>query len=194
MNTEQFWSGSFGDAYHQRNRVDVSARLPFWQSAIDYMHPTTALEIGCGPGWNLRAIQECDRSVECYGLEVNAAAAEEARQAGFDVQALPALALPTVHEAGSMDLVFTAGMLIHVPPQDLEATMRAIVEASGRYVLAIEYEAEDTEMVEYRGHKDRLWKRPYGKLYQALGLKLLSQGVAGGFDDCTYSLLERAQS
>ena len=188
--TEQAWAGAFGNAYLARNRVDWQARLPFWQSAIDFMHPANVLEVGCNAGWNLLAIHECDRSVELLGIDVNASAVEEARQNGLEVQQLGANALIGCHDAGSIDLVFTAGMLIHVSPQDLPATMQAIVATSGRYVLAIEYEAAEEEQVKYRENVG-LWKRPYGLLYQEMGLRLLSTGVAGGFDDCTYWLLEK---
>ena len=62
---------------------------------------------------------------------------------------------------------------------------------SARYVLAIEYASETEEMVEYRGHKDRLWKRNYGKLYEQLGLKILHTGWATGWDTTTYWLCEK---
>lgn len=190
METEQAWAGRFGNDYLARNRVNWHDRLPFWQSAIDFMHPATVLEVGCNAGWNLLAIHECDRSIELLGIDVNASAVEEARQNGLEVQQLSAVALMGYQDPGSIDLVFTAGMLIHVAPNDLEATMRAILSTSGRYILAIEYEAEEETAVEYREGVG-LWKRPYGMLYQQMGLRLLSTGVAGGFDDCTYWLLEK---
>lgn len=190
--TTDFWAGTFGKEYLARNRVNWLARVPFWQSAIEYCQPATVLEVGTNAAWNLRAIQQVAPSTECFGVDVNAEAAEEARQAGFEVQHTDALGILGLHEANSVDLVFTAGVLIHVAPQDLESVMRTIITVSGRYVLAIEYESEETEEVEYRGHAGRLWKRPYGRLYQALGLKLLVEVPAvEGFDNCTGWLLEK---
>jgi hypothetical protein len=46
-------------------------------------------------------------------------------------------------------------------------------------------------MIEYRGEKDRLWKRPYGKLYEAMGLTLVKAGPAEGFDRCDFWLLSK---
>ena len=191
MKPEAFWAGEFGDDYVDRNRVDWQARIPFWESAVQFCQPMTALEVGCNAGWNLRAIQQCSPGTELLGVDVNADAAEEARQAGFEVQCTDALGIMGLHEPGSIDLVFTAGVLIHIPPEDLESVMRAIINVCGRYVIAVEYDADESQEVEYRGHAGRLWKRPYGKLYEALGLKLLSYGDAGGFDQCTYYLLEK---
>ena len=190
--TENWWAGRFGHEYHARNRVQWQERIPFWESAIEFCQPASVLEVGCGPGWNLLAIHQCAAGTDLHGVEINAGAAEEARQQGLDVQHTNALGILALHEPGSIDLVFTAGMLIHVAPADIEATMRAIVQTSGKYVLAIEYDADEVEAVEYRGHTDKLWRRPYGQMYQALGCKLISQGVAGGFDRCMYSLLEKS--
>ncbi len=65
------------------------------------------------------------------------------------------------------------------------------MQVSRKYVMAIEYEAEQEEMVEYRGHEGKLWRRPFGKLYQDMGLTLLAYGPAQGFDRCEFFLLEK---
>ena len=192
--TEDFWAQDFGNEYTKRNRVEWRDRVPFWESAIEFCAPATVLEVGCNAGWNLLAIHSVAPMVELHGVDVNASAVEETRQNGIEAHCVGALGIAGLHEPGSIDLVFTAGMLIHVAPDDLESVMRAIVATSGRYVIAVEYDSEETEEVEYRGHKGKLWKRPYGRLYQALGLKLLSQGAAGGFDKCEYYLLEKGQT
>jgi pseudaminic acid biosynthesis-associated methylase len=191
VKTEDFWAGEFGLDYLKRNRVEWQERIPFWESALQFCQPGSVLEVGCNAGWNLRAIEQLAPGTELHGVDVNAAAVEEARQAGIEAVHTNALGICGLHNPGSIDLVFTAGVLIHIAPEDLESTMRAIVMTSGRYVIAVEYDADETQEVEYRGHAGKLWKRPYGRLYQALGLKLLSQGVAGGFDQCTYYLLEK---
>lgn len=187
------WSGSFGNSYHERNRVDWRARVEFWQSAIEFCTPATVFELGCGPGWNLRAIQQCAPNTGVFGADLNQQAVDEARAAGLEVQLVGQHGIAGLYEPGSMDIVCTAGCLIHVPPADLSRTMQDLIELSGRYVLAIEYQADQEEEVEYRGQMGLLWKRPYGKLYQDLGLVLLSEGVAGGFDACNYALLEKPQ-
>jgi hypothetical protein len=90
------------------------------------------------------------------------------------------------------ELVFTSGVLIHVAPNDLPAFMKAIVHASADYVLAIEYAADKEEEIPYRGQHRALWKRPYGKLYEQMGLTLALQGDAGaGFDRCQFWLLRK---
>lgn len=190
-NTTDLWSGSFGNQYHDRCRVDVAARVPFWQSAIEFCTPATVFELGCGPGWNLHAIAQCAPNTDLYGTDLNLAAVNEARSAGLEVQHVTG-SVAGLYSSGSMDLVFTAGCLIHVSPAQLEATMRALVDLSARWVIAIEYHAEEETEVEYRGVKGALWKRNYAKLYQDMGLRLVSIGeIVEGFDQCSYALLEK---
>lgn len=192
--TEDFWAGQFGNEYLQRNQIDPASRKLFWQSVVEYCQPASMLEVGCNRGHNLVAIQQLQPGIDVHGVDINAQAIEQARQQGIEAQLSTAVGIAGLYEAGSMDLVFTAGVLIHIAPADLEATMRAIIATSGRYVMAIEYESAEEEEVEYRGHAGKLWRRPYGQLYQQLGLRLMVYiDEADGFDRCACWLLEKAQ-
>lgn len=190
--TNTLWAGSFGREYHERCRVNWEARVPFWQSAIEYTTPATVFELGCGPGWNLQAIQSIAPNTDCYGADLNQEAVNEARSLGFEVQHVGEHGIAGLYPAGSMDLVLTAGVLIHVPPADLERTMRSLIDLTARFIIAVEYDADTEEEVEYRGHSGALWRRPYGALYSALGMRLVSViPDAEGFDSCTAYLLEK---
>lgn len=191
METELFWSGTFGNEYTQRCQIDPETRKDFWKSAIEYCTPEKVLEVGCNRGHNLIAIQMLAPDIDTYGVDVNGTAVNEARAQGVGAQLASAKSIANIFGSGSMDLVFTAGVLIHVAPDDLQEVMQAMVDTSARYVLAIEYMAEEETEVEYRGHAGKLWKRPFGKLFEGMGLTLLSTGVAGGFDQCEYVLLEK---
>src|SRR5437899_3117855 len=187
---EQFWSGPEGDAYTNRNRVDWRLRIPFWHDIMKFTGARSVYEVGCGAGFNLSAIAEASpHTVRLFACEINEQAARQARYA-IDAEIYEAPA-EQGEAHGAIELVFTAGALIHVAPENLESLMRLIVNTSSRYVLAIEYFSEVEEMVNYRGEDDRLWKRNYGVLYQALGLKQLHAGEATGFDRCQYALLEK---
>ena len=181
------WEGPFGDAYTARNRVDWRARLPFWGRIVRATAARVALEVGCNAGWNLLCLREL--GVRGSGVEVNAEAAKEARGHGFFVWEADAAVCYLLADAA--DLVFTAGVLIHIPPADLDRAMRSIAHASRRWVLAVEYDAEEEVEVEYRGQRGALWKRPFGRLYQALGLRLVEEGDAEGFDRCRFWLMEK---
>lgn len=182
MQTLEFWSGEFGDAYVDRCRVDWTKRKQFWRDVIPN-DVESVLEVGCNAGWNLRAMPE---GLDCVGVDINEKALLEARDVGCNVYLMAAHA---VAQLIPFDLVFTAGVLIHVATQDLQKTMAAIIEASKRYVICVEYAHPQETEVTYRGHEGKLWKRPYGQLYEAMGLKLDGFGFVGekdGFDNCAW--------
>lgn len=188
---EKMWAGDFGNQYIERNRLDWTKRVPFWRKIVKRTHPQSVLEVGCNIGSNLHALFACDVPT-LVGLDINHSAVQEAQAAGLHViHGTPELCDSI---SSKFDLVFTAGVLIHVGPDKLEQTMNSIVAASYRYVLAIEYAAEHEQEVAYRGMKEALWKRPYGALYKAMGLRQAAHGQAthdDGFDACEYWLLEK---
>lgn len=193
QDTVAFWSGSFGNEYTARQTVDWRDRVPFWQGIIDSTHATSFLEIGVNCGYNLEAIRSLNPSFTMSGVDVNDAALVKAMVAGFDVENAVGSKVVDLFGVGSCELALTAGCLIHVAPEDLQITMAAIRDVSSQYVLAVEYAADVETEVEYRGHAGKLWKRPYGKLYEELGgLTLIETGQARGFDRCDYWILERA--
>lgn len=191
---QAFWSGAFGDDYLGRNQVDWALRVPLLQRLIDQTGADSFLDVGCNAGWNLLALRKISDGFAMSGVDVNHAALLQAANEGFDVINYPASQVADIDElgAGCAQMVITSGVLIHIPPVELEAVMRAIVAASAKYVLCIEYDAPAEQMIEYRGHQHRLWKRPFGELYARMGMSVVETGVANGYVDCKYWLLEKS--
>lgn len=215
---EELWAGEFGDAYQKRNRVDWRARIPFWKRVLNVTGARSVTEIGCACGWNLSAIHRAFPDINLCGIEINEYAAQQAKDAGLrighptricgfcEVTPEPGKYYECMRApCGFMDessrikypaaeLVLTAGVLIHQEGDALKAMMQAIVNASYQYVLAVEYPASEEEHIKYRGMDGYLWKRPYGRLYRALGLKELASWPVtklDGFDDCQVWLLTK---
>jgi pseudaminic acid biosynthesis-associated methylase len=186
--TEEFWAGEFGDEYTKRNRVDWRARIPFWKEVIDITGARSVLEFGCNAGWNLSAIKRTYPDVYLEGVDVNPNALQQAANAGLNVGSGFS---PDILGCGR-ELVFTSGVLIHIAPENLQKTMQDLVKVSSDYVLAVEYEAEEEEEVEYRGHAGKLWKRPYRQMYESLGLKHVTTWYhPEGFDNCVAWLMRK---
>ena len=113
QDTEKFWAGEFGDAYLQRNQLEWEKRIPFWDHIVDMTYAFSFLEVGCNAGWNLKALREISPSMTLCGVDINESAVKEARDgAGFTVWNQSA-GEPFGHR--NFDLVFTAGLLIHIP-------------------------------------------------------------------------------
>lgn len=189
MNTQEaLWIGPFGNAYTARNQVRWRDRMKFWSMIVHQTKIQSAIELGCNAGWNLLCLRELGVK-ELVGVDVNESAVVMATAQGLLVEqggAEMVDCLGPIH-----DLTFTAGVLIHISPQRITETMKRMIAGSAKYVLAIEYDAPEEEEVPYRGLSDALWKRPYGQMYEALGLELKSCGTAEGFDKCNYWLMQK---
>lgn len=178
------WLENFGEEYRERNRYDWRKRVPMFREILKDLPIESILEVGSNIGLNLESLADLGY-IYLMGIEPNETSAKESR---FPTKIGTAKKIPI--NSDYFNLVFTCGVLIHVPPDELEQSMKEIIRVSNRYVLAIEYEASRETMVKYRGQRDMLWKRPYGKLYKQLGLKLIKEGKTD--IKCRYWLFEKA--
>lgn len=193
------WKGEFGNAYTDRNVIDWHTRLPAFRRMIEGLPLQRVLEVGCNRGHNLLALAEIlGRSCEIVGIEPNCHALEYARAASTDIAVLDGHALDIPFKDAYFDLVFTAGVLIHIPLSDLPQALTEICRVSRRYVLAVEYFSEEEMAIVYRGHESLLWKRNFLRHYQdqCPGWTLIRNGYWGpedGFDRVHWCLLERRE-
>jgi pseudaminic acid biosynthesis-associated methylase len=156
------WTGEFGDSYTERNKV-VSAgdRAEVWQTLIP-RDCQSILEVGANVGKNLEAIETFFHG-DLMACEPNDKARAELSRITTRITSDCADSLS--FETGAADLVFTCGVLIHIGPDKLMASMQEIHRVARRYIIAAEYFGASEEMVPYRGHSDALWRRDYGSLY-----------------------------
>lgn len=190
------WTGEFGDEYTRRNTVEtLDARREMWRVLLPRDCFTIA-EIGANIGLNLKAISEiCD--ADLYATEPNDAARAQLNDVISPRHVRSDFADSLGWYDSSMDLVFTSGVLIHIPPDKLEASMREISRVARRYVICGEYFAPDVEMIPYRGHKDALWRRDYGSLFMDTCPDLHPIGTlfawkrTTGLDNLTFWIFEK---
>jgi pseudaminic acid biosynthesis-associated methylase len=192
---EDLWAHDFGDEYVERNIEAGEGRDAFWHDLLDRIECESLLEVGCNVGANLRWIVDRVSPRDVYGIDINESALDTIRRR-LRVNAIwsPARELP--FRDRYFDLVFTAGVLIHQPETTLPLVMAEVVRTSRRYVLALEYHANETVEVPYRGHEGALFKRDYGRLYAELfpELELVESGDLGkdeGWDEVTWWLFRR---
>jgi pseudaminic acid biosynthesis-associated methylase len=197
VNQLKVWEGEFGQSYTDRNEIDWRKRLPAFQQMLVELPIARVLEVGCNRGHNLIALAEfLGNGSDLIGVEPNQYALEIARASSVRVDFLPGNAFDLPFKNEYFDLVFTAGVLIHIPLTDLSTALAEIYRVSKRYILAIEYFAEKETVIDYRGHNDLLWKRDFRKHYQAQfpSLILTRSGYWGpdeGFDRANWWLFEK---
>ena len=199
---EQFWAGDFGDAYVGRNRGPelIASRTALFTDVLKRTRGVECVcELGANIGSNLEAIGRLLPRSRRIGVEINERAhAELAARSGVEavhgsILEMDASSLPTC------DLVFTAGVLIHIAPERLGDAYRLLWECSRRYVCVIEYYNPVPVQVRYRGNEDRLFKRDFAgdMLDRYQDLTLLDYGFQyhrdPNFpaDDTTWFLLEK---
>jgi len=201
MNDElTWWSGEGGDAYMLRNdpsEQNIAARTQSLNRVLArcYLPIQSVLEVGAGPGANLRALHVLLPQSQLYTVEPNETVRKRLESLSY-VKVFDGHAGAICAEDNSFDLVLTAGVLIHVNPDRLSDCMREIVRVSRRYVLAIEYFAPKCEPIVYYG-AERIWRNNFGKLYRdECGLKPIAHGFfwkegGEGYDNTVWHLLEK---
>lgn len=191
------WQGDFGTSYTDRNIVDWQTRLPAFQQMLDGLSLQCVLEVGCNRGHNLVLLAELlGETCDVVGIEPNRHALELARQATPKIGVLHGNAFDLPFKDCSMDLVFTAGVLIHIGPAELPRALAEMARVSRRYLLAIEYFAEEDTPITYRGQDGLLWKRNFWAWFQSEipNLSLVRTGYwspDSGFDRTHWWLMEK---
>ena len=134
------WKGEFGDAYHARNALDesnIQDRAKWFREVFNHLlpfAPESIFEVGCGNGANLVALESMCNAL-LRGAEPNARARRNAvRQAPFARIFDDAANRLTLSDR-EIDLVFTSGVLIHIPDEGLPDAMAEIHRVAKRFIL-----------------------------------------------------------
>lgn len=194
MNQLQTWKDSFGKEYTDRNQVDWRIRIPVFKQILDGLSVKTALEVGCNSGHNLKTLQHIlGPKAKIWGIEPNEYALNLAWEQGLNV--LYGDASDLIFDDKYFDLVFTIGVLIHIPAEQLPAALEEIYRVSKKYILAMEYFSVLNLPVNYRDRSDLLWKRDFKKHYltQFPYLRIIKKGVINmeTIDEMNYWVFEK---
>ncbi|MHA1934351.1 MAG: pseudaminic acid biosynthesis-associated methylase [Candidatus Thorarchaeota archaeon] len=171
---EKFWEGEFGDEYTIRNAGDWDAFYKKqWgvtrtdlnsQFLSDLSKDARILEVGCNRAYQLQILQN-QGFENLWGLEINTKALQMAREnKTLNLVEGSAFDIPFKNEF--FDLVFTSGVLIHIAPEHLPNILDEIYRISKNYIWGFEYYSEKCVEIQYRGHKNRLWKNNFLKIWQ----------------------------
>ena len=206
MTTPQidFWRGDFGNLYTDRNTasaVQLHASAALWSEIMAHTLPAppqSILEVGANLGVNLRALRAIT-GARLYAVEPNDKARDillrDQVVAAGDLRGGSASAIDFAD--GTVDLTFTSGVLIHIHPDQLLGSLKEIYRCSARWIVCIEYFSDKPEMLPYRGHDDRLFKRDFGGYWldNFSDLRTVAYGFVWkrvtGLDNLTWWLFEK---
>ena len=122
--------------------------------------PKSVLEVGCFGGYNLRHINRLDPSIELTGFDINKKALSYAKEKLPSINAVNGslYELTNYFKDNSFDVVFTAGVLIHIPSLNNEGTSfiklaaSNIAKVSSNFVFHAEHHGENYTPMPNKAH------------------------------------------
>ncbi len=176
---EKFWSGEFGDQYIERNCDEsiIAANTALFSRILSRTDSVkSVIEFGANIGLNLIAIKRLLPNIDLSAIEINPKAVEELNKIDC-VKTYPQSILEYEVDF-QRDFVLTKGVLIHINPGMLPVAYDLMYRTSSRYICVIEYYNPTPVEVDYRGHRERLFKRDFaGELMDNYDdLRLLDYG------------------
>jgi SAM-dependent methyltransferase len=165
---EAFWGGV--EDYHEHRELErqdpVAHRVSEWLAA-DVLAPlgSSFLELGCGAGRNLRALQRCAPDAYLHGVDISAGAIRRAAEhvPGADVRVGSLYELEGVAD-DSIDVVYTSGVLMHVPHAEVGGVVREMHRIARNAVVHFELHGPS------HGFDFHRYPRDYEALYAGSGL------------------------
>ena len=204
------WKGQFGDEYAERNKIEpelIEARTNFWMSIFQSMNyvPNSMLEIGAGNGQNMMAIGAAitllsnERSpIKCFlsATEPNQEARANLLINAPYVNIYPDSIYDIKQASGSIDFVFTSGVLIHIPPDQLDKAVSEMYRVSSKYILCAEYFSPQCEEIKYQEQEGLLWRSDFGGVFlDKYKLRVINYGFCWKritkLDNLTWWLMEK---
>ena len=199
---EMFWAGCLGDDYISRNNSKelFAANLNFFDEILcRTKNVKTILELGANIGMNILAINNLLPNSKTSAVEINPRAFEHLKSVCTGKAYLSPILNIDNKIKNQYDFVFTKGVLIHISPDELQKVYEVIYKLSKKYICVAEYYNPSPVALEYRGEKNKLFKRDFaGELLDKFkDMELIGYGFKYRRDnnypqdDMTWFLLEK---
>jgi len=197
---EEFWSKDFGDKYPSRNNdVElISSRLYWFSQILSHTKDiSSTIDFGSNIGLNPRALRQLLPNASHSAIEINESAVKELRNIpDLDVHHQSILEFKPEMK---YDFVLIKGVLIHINPDHLMDVYQTLYDSSAKYICVMEYYDPNPVSLDYRGEKDKLFKRDFaGEMMDKFSdLELLGYGFAYHrdlnypLDDGTWFLMKK---
>ena len=159
---EKFWAGDFGNDYVDRSADQdfIPPRIHMFSEILKHTSEIKSfLEFGPNVGLNLLALKQIMPQADLHAIEINQKAHQKLIDHGFENVVNGSFLESTLTDHA--DFVFTSGVLIHINPDMLPQAYEAMYKASKKYIMVNEYYNPVPVEVDYRGNKERLFKRDF---------------------------------
>jgi len=161
---ERFWAGNFGNDYIARNdsKMLLAGNLDLFSEIINKTkNVKTVLELGANIGMNILAINNLLPNSKTSAVEINSKAFEQLKTICTGEAYLTSILNMNVEMKNQYDFVFTKGVLIHINPEELNKVYEIMYNLSKKYICIVEYYNPTPIAIDYRGGKNKLFKRDF---------------------------------
>lgn len=171
------WIGEFGKQYTDRNAFSLEELDLLYEKRYgitrmemnvefigDLSRSIRILEVGSNIGNQLLCLQKMGFT-SLYGIELQSYAVELSKSRTKNINIIEGSAFDLPFKDGFFDMVFTSGLLIHIAPGDISMVMNEIHRCTTQYIWGMEYWSDTYTEVEYREHRELLWKTNFPKLF-----------------------------
>ena len=172
---EKFWKGNFGNSYIKRNKSKkkIINNMYFFKKALLKANTINSVcELGSNIGLNILALKEIYKKKlkKILSVEINKKASKIQKDKIKNISVLNE-SINSFDVKDKFDLVLCKGILIHINPKDLNKTYKKINQLSKKYILIAEYFSPNPVKINYRGYKNKLFKRDFAKEYLQINKK-----------------------
>lgn len=202
---EQFWAGKFGDEYVKRNceYPIVSGNISFFSDifrrGISDKDAKSVIEFGSNIGLNLMAIHTIKPEMKLGAIEINSEAVRLLQDNLHDNVKIYQNSILECEIEEKWDIALIKGVLIHINPQELDIVYDKLYQCTNKYIIIAEYYNPTPTVVDYRGEKNKLFKRDFAgeMLDKYSDLELVDYGFVYHrdnmfpMDDVTWFLLKK---
>ena len=199
---DAFWTDEYAEDYRSKNsEFDNELGRKGWAKILEKadLIEKTYLEVGCNIGRNLDQLSLLDPELTPSAIEINSKALDYVRSRHALQRSFCGPAQEASFPGAFFELVFTCGVLIHVPPEDLLDVMKKMHGWTSKYIVIAEYFNRTPVSIEYQGRPNLLFKRDFGAMFaDSFDVRLVDYGFlwgkifdAAGFDDITWWLFEK---
>ncbi len=175
-NTEQreFWKGDFGIDYINRNKTIETVNELYekqtgttveniFKKFFDQIdRNSTIIELGCNVGLNLSVLSKMGFK-NLTGIEINETAYSIAKENNPNVNFINS-SIEDFNSTNTYDLVYTAGVLIHIHPDTLPLIIKKMDNLSKKFIFGFEYFSENLVEIKYRNNLKTCWKQNFPEL------------------------------
>ena len=162
---ENFWKGSFGKEYviRNNNKEIIKNNIFFFKKIFHnrILNIKNLIEFGPNIGLNILAIKKIFNLNFITGVEINSLACLKLSKIK-NVEVIKSSVLKFIPKK-KYDLVLVKGLLIHINPKQLKKFYEIIYQSckNNGYILFAEYYSPRPVKLNYRGKKDKLFKRDF---------------------------------